>query len=88
MNSVWRELLSSGRYQREAEKMLVEKRNNEDNLCTSARDGNAEEVGRLVSIGVDTGCRLTEYLSVRKGCTPLHYAAWEGHKHVGQILLA
>ena len=56
MSNEWNRLLSSDRYQRETERMLAEKKKNQERFCTSVRDGNVEDVRRLLSTEVDTNC--------------------------------
>ena len=76
----WRELHSAESYQRKAEELLVEKRNNEEKLCQFSKDGNAKEAGNLLSSGVSPNC-------TRKDMTSLHLAVHKGHEDVVKLLL-
>lgn len=52
----WSQLLASAPFQRRYDRMLLEKRELEDELLESSCFGDAENVGRLLSIGVDKNC--------------------------------
>ena len=80
VHKTWVELLSSDRYTKELEEMLIRKEENEEKLCKSSRDGNVEVVSLLLSSGVSPNC-------LRSHSTPLINAAMNGHKNVVKILL-
>ena len=84
----WNHLLASAPFQRRYDKMLLMKRELEDELLDSSCFGDAEEVGRLLSSGVDVNCESgSGDGSGYKGSTPLYWAATNGHADVVQLLL-
>ena len=57
VNRTWRELLSTPSYQKELEKMLIEKNKNEELLYFAAKEGKTKEVRELISSHrVDVNC--------------------------------
>ena len=84
VSNEWYELLSSESYQTKAKSMFKhEILKDEEDLCNAARDGNIEEVTRLLSSGMlDINC-VTGSLAT----TPLWQAAKYGHTDVVILLL-
>ena len=86
VSSTWRKLLSTAPYQKELKKMLIEKKIIERQLHTASKEGNTEEVVRLMSsLKVDVNS-MTEYHSWNQS-TPLIEAADNGHNDVVELLL-
>ena len=82
VSQTWNELLASPTYQLKAEEMLVRKKENEEELCKYSEYGDADQVRRLLSKGVDKNCRGSH------GGTPLYHAV-KGYRctEVVKILL-
>ena len=80
----WKDLLESASYQNRFDQLLIQKKNNEMKLLEFSRDGNTEEIRRLISsCTVDVNCvELKMVLS-----TPLIWAVFNRHIEVVQILL-
>ena len=76
----WNSLHSSEPYQTRSKTLLDKKNKNEERLCQFSKDGNVNEVRNLLSFGVNPNCQEADI-------TPLHYAAWKGHKEVAKLLL-
>ena len=53
-----------------------------DSIHDAAREGNLQEVQRLINEGVDVNSKAED------NQTPLHYASWHGHFEVAKLLLA
>ena len=51
-------------------------------LLEAARDGNIEAVKQHIAAGTDVNAKDED------GYTPLHVAAWEGHKEIAELLIA
>ena len=84
----WKELLTSEAYQEKGKYVFRDEILKEEILLyNAARDGNSDEIGRLLST------RLVDVNFVRKvgrhgNTTPLQKASQEGHKDVVRLLLA
>ena len=81
----WSELLASESVQRKAKSVYFKemKMEKEERLLRSSSAGDAAEVGRLLSGGVDPNCS-----DAAAGRGPLWRAARAGHVEVVQLLLA
>ena len=75
----WRELFSSARYCRKADKLVKEMKMNKRKLLEAAKEGDVNEVQRLLSIGV--------HPNGDGSTTPLCAAAMEGKIEVIELLL-
>ena len=88
VNKAWRELLSTARYQKRLEELLIEKKENEKKLYYTSRHGNTEEVRRLINnLKVDVNTNIKVEAQPWYNCTPLIVASYFGHKAVVQLLL-
>ena len=86
--SSWNLLLESAPFQRRYDKMLVMKRELEEQLIDSSTFGDVDVVGRLLSLGVDKDCESDSGDgSGYEGGTPLYWAATNGHADVVRLLL-
>ena len=83
VNKTWRDLHATARYKKELAKMLIEKNNNEKKLYSASRDGNAEEVRRLIY----THMVNVNFEMGQSQSTPLIEASKRGHNKVIRILL-
>ena len=84
VSKVWKELLTSEPYRRRAMEMLREENSCERRLWESSRNGDAWEVGNLLSLGVDPN---SEYRSARNTWYPLIDAIGNDHIEVVKLLL-
>ena len=76
----WKDILSRESFRQKAETLLAE---NGWNLWKASRDGNVEEVKRIISNGmVDVNCKQGYDKT-----TPLYMAAENGHIEVAKVLL-
>ena len=85
VNKTWRELLSTERYKKRFEELLIEKKENEMKLFNACELGNAEEVKRLICdhmVNVDI-VNEAEYFQP----TPLMVAVRRGHYEIIKTLL-
>ena len=85
VNKTWRSLLSIPAYQEEMEKMLKEKIKNEEELFQASRNGNVDEVRRLI-FNLKTDPNFVGRTVLRSG-TPLIEAVYRGYKDVVKVLL-
>ena len=68
VNNTWKELFSSESYEKKSAELLVEKLEYEKELWEASKEGNAEEVRRILSSGkMDVNCKRGKYNS-----TPLN----------------
>ena len=81
VNSAWRQLFSSDKYQRRAQELMMEKKKNEGKLLKLTRQGNFEGVRNLLSIGINPNTANED------GFTALHMAAYNGYRDMVQLLL-
>ena len=89
VNKQWRELLSTASYQKETEKMLIEKEKYEEKLFIAVQNIQTEEVRSLISsrnVDVNFKC-IVNTTSIVFHSTPLFEAAAKGHNEIVQILL-
>ena len=83
VNKTWREVLTTAPYQKILDKLLNEKWENEEKLYFASRDGNTEELRKLISnLKVDVNF-VTKY----HHSTPLITAVHGRHKEVVKLLL-
>ena len=84
VNEAWRTILTAKTFRKKAKSLFREEiLEDVKKLMTASGNGKVEEVRKLVSIGlVDI-----DYVDDKHGWTPLHSAAFHGHKDVVQLLL-
>ena len=83
----WKDLFSSKLYQQEAVKLWQEKKENELRLCQYSKDGDVEEVQRLLASGVEPNCATDTPMINLYGDNPLCLAATSGNNEVMKLLL-
>ena len=84
VNNTWKEMLLSEAFQKKYHKLMIEKEKNGQNLWRASREGNKEEVKRLI---FHAGWIDVNYFELSDQSTPLYQAAQYGHKCVVQLLL-
>ena len=83
VNTAWKIVLTAKTFQKKVKALYLEGiLEDEVKLLRDSKEGNTGEVQKLLSIGMVYVDCLDE-----NGNTPLHEAAWEGHKNVIQLLL-
>ena len=82
----WNELYLSELYHRKAEELMIEKKCNEQRLCTSSLKGDIEEVHNLLTMGVNPNCGSPNGGPL-DWSNPLYIAASHRHQHVVEMLL-
>ena len=96
VSNAWNKLLGTDRFLKKFDDMLVEKEKNEEKLLHFLEEGNAEEVRSLLSAGVNPNHERAYqgyydntplFHTDELGWTPLHYAAFRGHRDVVRLLL-
>ena len=82
INKAWKTVLTATSFQKQAKAAFREEiLKDEMRLVTNSREGNTDEVRKLLSVGLlDVDC-------VDRGWTPLQYASEKGHKDVVKLLL-
>ena len=83
VNKAWKNILTSKTFQKKAKAVYQEDiSKDETKLLRDSKRGNTEEVRKhLSNVMVNVDCLD------KNRCTPLHYAACEGHKDIVQLLL-
>ena len=82
----WNELFSTESYREELKKMLIEKREKEENLRRFTWDGNMKEVQHLLSSGVNPNAGADPNKATDKRKIPLYSAIWTGQKEMVEQL--
>ena len=92
VNKTWRELLTTARYQAELKYKLIEKKKNEKKFYLASKEGNAEELRRLiydhlVDVNFNFNIRRTSAPGQSLDTTALIEAVSKGQNQVVRILL-
>ena len=83
----WNQLHSSDLYWAKANEKLIEKKENQKKLCFHSWKGNAEEVRRIISSGINPNLSWADAKALGKGAIPLLHAIIRGHDDVVKVLL-
>ena len=90
VDTTWRDLLGTPRYEKELDRMRIEKDDNEARLYSASKQGDAEEVKRLIynhMVDVNFKMKIYEPRPPTFNTSPLAAASHNGHNEVIQILL-
>ena len=83
VSNEWKSVLTSETYKTKGKSVFKEEiMEDEKKLCIAAGQGNTDEVKELLS-----SCMVDVNSRAFTAITPLHYAAFKGHKDVAQVLL-